>query len=70
MALMPSESMGLGSCWEGWEDSASAGEDLTADERMAMCLVELRECSEATKRVTNMVQAQLDELGLRDDRKL
>ena len=47
-----------------------SGQDLTPDERMAACLVELRECSDATKRVTNLVQAQLDELGLRDDRKL
>ena len=70
MALMPSESMGLDTCWEGWEDSVAAGEALTKDERMAACLVELRECSDVTKRVTNMVQAQLDELGLRDDRKL
>ena len=70
MALTPSASMGLDTRWQGWEDSAAAGEDLTPDERMAACLVELRECSEATKRVTNMVQAQLDELGLRDDRKL
>jgi hypothetical protein len=70
MALMPAESMGLGACWQGWEESAAAGKDLTPEERMAACLVELRECSEATKRVTNLVQAQLDELGLRDDRKL
>jgi len=70
MALMPSETMGLDACWEGWEDSAAAGEGLTSDERMAACLVELRECSDVTKRVTNMVQALLDELGLRDDRKL
>ena len=70
MALMPSGSMGLDDRWEGWEDSAAAGEGLTQDERMDACLVELRECSDATKRVTNMVQAQLDELGLRDDRKL
>ena len=70
MALMPSESMGLSARWKGWEESAAAGEGLTPDERMAVCLVELRECSEVTKRVTNMVQAQLDELGLRDDRKL
>ena len=70
MALTPSASMGLDTRWQGWEDSAAAGEGLTPDERMAACLVELRECSEATKRVTNMVQAQLDELGLRDDRKL
>jgi len=70
MALMPAATMGLDTCWEGWEDSAAAGEGLAADERMAACLVELRECSEVTKRVTNMVQAQLDEFGLRDDRKL
>lgn len=70
MALMPAESMGLGTRWEGWEDSAAAGEGLTPEERMAACLVELRECSDATKRVTNLVQAQLDEFGLRDDRKL
>ena len=70
MALMPAGSMGLSQHWEGWEESAAAGEGLTAEERMAACLVELRKCSEATKRVTNMVQAQLDELELRDDRKL
>ena len=70
MALMPSASMGLDTCWEGWEASAEAGEDLTPDERMAACLVELRECSDATKRVTNIVQAVLDDLELRDDRKL
>eukprot|EP00325_Prymnesiales_sp_UTEX-LB-985_P008803 CAMPEP_0174711760 /NCGR_PEP_ID=MMETSP1094-20130205/12982_1 /TAXON_ID=156173 /ORGANISM="Chrysochromulina brevifilum, Strain UTEX LB 985" /LENGTH=130 /DNA_ID=CAMNT_0015910743 /DNA_START=431 /DNA_END=822 /DNA_ORIENTATION=+ len=70
MALMPTESMGLDTCWENWADSAAAGEQLTPDERMEACLVELRECSEATKQVTDMVQAQLDELGLRDDRKL
>jgi hypothetical protein len=70
MALMPSASMGLDTCWEGWEASAEAGEDLTPDERMAACLVELRECSDVTKRVTNIVQAVLDDLELRDDRKL
>jgi len=70
MALMPSKSMGLSTCWVGWEESAAAGEGLTADERMAACLLELRECSESTKRVTNMVQALLDEFGLRDDRRL
>jgi len=70
MALRPSEMMELDACWEAWKEAAAAGEFLTPDERMAACLVELRECSEATKRVTNMVQAQLDEFGLRDDRKL
>ena len=70
MALVPTESMGLHTCWESWEDSVAAGEGLAPEERMAACLVELRECSAATKRVTNLVQAQLDELGLRDDRKL
>jgi len=70
MAAMPSESMGLDARWPRWRESAAAGEELTAEERMAACLVELKECSEATKRVTNMVQAELDELGLRDDRKL
>ena len=70
MALAPSKSMGLETCWEGWEDSAEAGKDLTPDERMAACLVELRECSDVTKRVTNIVQALLDDLELRDDRKL
>ena len=70
MAQAPSASMALDTRWEGWEDSAAAGEGLTPDERMAACLIELRDCSDATKRVTNMVQAQLDELGLRDDRKL
>lgn len=70
MAQAPSATMGLEARWEGWEDSAAAGEGLTSDERMAACLAELRECSDATKRVTNMVQAQLDELGLRDERKL
>ena len=70
MALMPSATMELDTCWEGWEASAAAGEGLTPEERMAACLVELRECSDVTKRVTNMVQAHLDELGLRDDRKL
>ena len=59
-----------GASVQGSRASAAAGEGLTPDERMAACLVELRECSEATKRVTNLVQAQLDELGLRDDRKL
>ena len=43
MALAPSKSMGLETCWEGWEDSAEAGKDLTPDERMAACLVELRD---------------------------
>jgi len=70
MALQPTASMGIGGCWPNWEDSASAGESLSPEERMAACLVELRECSEATKRVTDVVQAQLDEFGLRDDRKL
>jgi hypothetical protein len=70
MASMPSESMGLEATWPRWRESAEAGAALTAEERMAACLVELKECSEATKRVTNMVQAELDELGLRDDRKL
>ena len=70
MALMPSGNMGLDTRWEGWERSTVAGEGLTPEERMAACLAELKECSEATKRVTNLVQAQLDELGLRDDRKL
>jgi predicted transcriptional regulator len=70
MALRPSEMMELDACWEAWKEAAAAGEFLTPDERMAACLVELRECSEATKRVTNMVQAQLDEFGLRDDRKI
>ncbi len=70
MAAMPSESMGLEARWPRWRESAAAGAELTAEERMAACLVELKECSEATKRVTNMVQAELDELGLRDDRKL
>jgi hypothetical protein len=62
--------MELDACWEAWKEAAAAGEFLTPDERMAACLVELRECSEATKRVTNMVQDQLDEFGLRDDRKI
>lgn len=70
MASMPSKSMGLEATWPRWRESAEAGAALTAEERMAACLVELKECSEATKRVTNMVQAELDELGLRDDRKL
>ena len=70
MAAMPSESMELDARWPRWRESAEAGAELTAEERMAACLVELKECSEATKRVTNMVQAELDELGLRDDRKL
>ena len=70
MALAPTESMALGACWPDWEYSAAAGEGLSPEERMAACLVELRECSEATKRVTDAVQAQLDEFGLRDDRKL
>ena len=70
MAAMRSESMGLDARWPRWRESAEAGAELTAEERMAACLVELKECSEATKRVTNMVQAELDELGLRDDRKL
>jgi hypothetical protein len=70
MAAMPTDSMALDATWAGWKDTAAAGEDLTAEERMAACLVELRECSDATKRVTDVVQAQLDELGLRDDRKL
>jgi len=56
--------------WPAWEAAIAAGEGLTPDERMAACLVELRECSDATKRVTDLVQAQLDALGLRDDRKL
>ena len=48
----------------------SAGAGLAAEERMAACLVELRECSDATKRVCDVVQAELDEFNLRDDRKL
>jgi len=70
MALMPTEKMGLDACWADWKESAAAGECLAPEERMAACLVELRECSEATKRVSGVVQAQLDEFGLRDDRKL
>ena len=70
MAQAPTDSMALGACWAGWADAAAAGEGLVPDERMAACLVELRECSDATKRVTDAVQAQLDELGLKDDRKL
>lgn len=70
MALAPADSMGLDACWPGWEDSAEAGAGLAPDERAAACLVELRECSDATKRVTDAVQAVLDEFGLRDDRKL
>lgn len=70
MALAPAAGMALETSWPEWEDSARAGESLTPEERMAACLVELRECSEATKRVTDAVQAQLDDFGLRDDRKL
>ena len=70
MASAPTDSMALGATWPEWKDSAAAGEGLSPEERMAACLVELRECSDATKRVSDVVQAQLDELGLRDDRKL
>jgi len=56
--------------WPAWEASVAAGASLTPDERMAACHAELRECSEHTKRITDLVQAQLDELGLRDDRRL
>eukprot|EP00617_Octactis_speculum_P018757 CAMPEP_0185753750 /NCGR_PEP_ID=MMETSP1174-20130828/12461_1 /TAXON_ID=35687 /ORGANISM="Dictyocha speculum, Strain CCMP1381" /LENGTH=529 /DNA_ID=CAMNT_0028431729 /DNA_START=66 /DNA_END=1655 /DNA_ORIENTATION=- len=70
MASAPTNSMALDTPWPGWKETAAAGESLTSEERMAACLVELRECSDATKSVTNAVQAQLDELGLRDDRKL
>jgi len=70
MAAMPTNSMALDDAWAGWKDSAAAGEELTPEERMAACLVELRECSDVTKRVSDVVQKELDELGLRDDRKL
>ena len=70
MAMAPTPESGAPAVWPEWEASVAAGEGLTADERMTACLVELRECTEATKRVTDVVQAQLDELGLRDDRKL
>ena len=70
MASMPTNSMALDDAWPGWKDSAAAGEELSPEERMAACLVELRECSDVTKRVSDVVQKELDELGLRDDRKL
>jgi len=43
---------------------------LTPQERRAVCVSDVRECSDATRRVTEYVQAMLDELGLRDDRRL
>ena len=43
---------------------------LLQQERRAACLSELRQCSEATRKVTDHVQALLDELGLHDDRRL
>lgn len=51
-------------------DRSMAAEDLSDEQRRAACLAELRECSRATQAVTDYVQAVLDELGLRDDRRL
>ena len=44
--------------------------ELSADEQRAVCLDELRECSDATERVHLYVQQMLDDLELKDDRKL
>ena len=52
------------------EVGGTSGAELTPEERRAACLSELRQCSEATRKVTDHVQALLDELGLHDDRRL
>mmetsp|Transcript_75 Transcript_75/g.163 ORF Transcript_75/g.163 Transcript_75/m.163 type:complete len:335 (-) Transcript_75:109-1113(-) len=48
----------------------SPAADLTAEERRATCLVDLRECSKATRLVTDHVQQMLDELGLQDNHRV
>jgi len=51
-------------------DASPEAAELTADQRRAACLTELRQCSGATRHVTDYVQAMLDEFGMRDDRRL
>jgi len=43
---------------------------LSMDERRSLCLSDLRDCSDATKRVTAYVQSMIDSFELRDDRRL
>jgi len=44
--------------------------ELTKEERRAICLTELVECSEATTKVHLYVQKMIDDFDLKDDRKL
>ena len=49
---------------------AAGAPELSAAERREACLVELRECLDATRRVHVYVQRIIDDYGLKDDRKL